>query len=87
MYQLKHADVKRDDYNDPTQARLILQMDLENDIRSLVNFEYDQNLNAYQGTKKVIANNLGIEHQLRIDQDAFGNPKDQIKGYGIRSGY
>ena len=81
LYQLVNGKVNQEDYNDPTQARLVLQMDIENDIRSLINYEYDQNLNAYQGTRMVEAGNVGIEHQLIIDQDAFGFPSGRITNH------
>jgi hypothetical protein len=72
IFQLANADVSISDIYIPTQARLIAQVDVKNDITQLINWEVDPNLNQLvPQDMTLIANNAGIENSFQITQDLF----------------
>ncbi len=71
VYQLANATVGPDELNDVSKARLIFQTDVENDITSIVNYEFDSDNDLIIPTLKVNGANEGITRSFRITQDAF----------------
>ncbi|MBL7923498.1 MAG: hypothetical protein JNL88_04800 [Bacteroidia bacterium] len=71
VYQVVDENVSVSDINDAAKAKLIAQIDLEDDVTKLVNFSFDNNLNAYVPTQKSEDVNGGITHNFVITQDLF----------------
>lgn len=71
VYQVSDRNVSVSDVNDPSKAKLMAQIDLEDDVRQLVNFTFDNALNAYVPEQKSDDVNGGITHNFIITQDLF----------------
>jgi hypothetical protein len=71
VYQVSDRNVSVSDVNDPSKAKLIAQIDLDDDVRQLVNFTFDNALNAYVPVQKCDDVNGGITHNFIITQDLF----------------
>ena len=71
VYQVSDRTVSVSDINDPSKAKLMAQIDLEDDVKQLVNFTFDNALNAYVPTLKTDDVNGGINHNFIITQDLF----------------
>ncbi len=72
IYQLAGPDVTARELNDPTRARLIAQFDIENGIKTLVNWTFDKDNQAWIPEVKVEGADKGIKHTIVVTQDAFG---------------
>ncbi len=73
IYQLISNKVSSSELEDPSKARLVAQCDIKDNISSLINFEYDEILQASVPVKKVNANNKGIRHSFFVEEDLFAN--------------
>jgi hypothetical protein len=71
IYQLNKANVSVSDLEDPTKARLVAQVDKKDGIKRLVNFEFDENLQASFPVEKVKGTDEGIKHTFRVTEDQF----------------
>lgn len=74
IFQVANADVSLDNLYDASQARLIFQSDIKNDIGQLINFEVDATLEngaLVPEDKTLVANNNGVELTYRLLEDAF----------------
>lgn len=71
IYQVKDPSVSASDLLNPDKARLVKQMDLQNSIGQIVNFEFDANLSANVPTEMVNGENKGIVHSFSITEDMF----------------
>jgi len=71
IYQLKAVDVSVADINDPTKARLVAQCDIKNNVKRIINFEFDESLGFSIPTEKVDGENTGIRHSFQLKEDAF----------------
>ncbi|MBK9638175.1 MAG: hypothetical protein IPO63_10300 [Bacteroidetes bacterium] len=71
VYQVSDRNVSVSDINDPAKAKLMAQIDLKDDVKQLVNFTFDNALNAYVPTLKAEEVNGGINHNFIITQDMF----------------
>jgi len=71
VYQVVNENVSVSDIEDPAKAKLIAQIDLEDDVTKLVNYNFDNNLNSYIPVQKTDEVNGGIKHNFIITQDLF----------------
>jgi hypothetical protein len=71
IYQLKNDAVSASELEDPSKARLVAQCDIKDNISSIINFEFDEDLAASVPVKKVIAENKGIRHSFQVKEDLF----------------
>jgi hypothetical protein len=72
VFQLRNANVSIGDLYDPSQARLIAQCDIRNNITQLINWDIDPNLNQLVPKDMTIqANNNGIRTSFRVLEDQF----------------
>lgn len=71
IYQLKDATVSSADIKDNTKARLVAQVDVKNDVTTLINWEYDQTLGGNVGKIMVEGENNGIQHSFVLTEDKF----------------
>lgn len=73
IYQLKNKSVSVSDLEDPTKARVVAQCDLKDNVGRIINFEYDEQLDASIPTEKVDGENKGIRHSFRVTEDLFAS--------------
>lgn len=71
VFQLKDANVSIADIKDPSKARLVYQCDIKNNVKQLVNHNFDQSLGANVPVEEVNGADLGISHTFRLREDAF----------------
>ena len=71
IFQLKNKGVSASDLFDPTKARLAAQCDIKDNVKRIVNFEYDDVLQASIPSEKVDGENEGIRHSFRVTEDLF----------------
>jgi hypothetical protein len=71
IFQLASNDVSVSDIEDPTKARLVAQCDIEDDVDRIINFEFDEDLQASIPVEKVDGTNDGIRHSFRVTEDLF----------------
>lgn len=71
IFQLKDATVSVADIHDQKLARLVYQTDVKNNVKQLVNHNFDQALNANVPVEEVNGEDLGIKHTFRLTEDAF----------------
>lgn len=71
IFQLKSKDVSVSDILDPTKARLAAQCDIKDDVSRIINFEYDEDLQATFPIERVDGENKGIAHSFRFTEDLF----------------
>lgn len=73
VFQLKNASVGPSDLKDPNQARLVFQCDVQNGVGKLVNYNYNQALDANVPVLEVNGADQGIRNSFRLRLDAFSN--------------
>ena len=71
VYQLASAEVGADELNDNSKARLVFQCDIKNNVARMINYEYDESLQASVPRLKVDGANGGITHSFVIKDDKF----------------
>lgn len=69
IFQLADATVS--DLTDIDKARQVAQCDLKNGVMTLINFEYNQELQANQPILMVQGTDRGILHSFRVTEDQF----------------
>lgn len=81
LYQLTSSNVTIADLNNPDKARLIYQVDLQNDIDKIYNWEPIENptgKEVYVPRLVTDGANQGIRHTFRINQDQFAQGDRQL---------
>ena len=73
VYQLVDNEATIADVGDDSKVRQVFQCDLANGVSKLVNYTYDQNLDANVPTLMVNGLDRGISHSFKITTDAFTN--------------
>ncbi|MBI1837861.1 MAG: T9SS type A sorting domain-containing protein [Flavobacteriia bacterium] len=73
IYQLKSSSVSISDLENSDKARLVAQCDIEDDFQRIINFEFDENLDACIPVEKVKGENKGIKHSFLINDDMFAS--------------
>ena len=81
IYQLKDVDVSVGDINDDSKARLIYQVDIKDDITTIVNFEYNEEIKANVPTVEVVGENQGIKHSFRVTTDLFASGDNRLVNF------
>ena len=71
VYQLANAEVGADELNNNDKARLVFQCDIRNGVNRLLNYEYDESLQANVPALKVEGGDAGITHSFVIKDDKF----------------
>jgi hypothetical protein len=71
IFQLKNADASISDIYNPDLARLVSQCDIKDGVSQLVNYKYDQALNANVPQLEVLGADNGILKSFRLTEDAF----------------
>ncbi|NVK65341.1 MAG: T9SS type A sorting domain-containing protein [Flavobacteriales bacterium] len=81
IFQLSGPDVSISDIDDPMRARLTAQCDIEDDIDRIINFEFDESLNASIPVECVDGENKGIRHSFRITNDLFAQGESRLVNF------
>lgn len=76
VYQLANKEVSVDELNDIDKARIVYQCDVKNGISSIINYVYDDNLQASVPTLMVEGADAGIKSTFVITQDEFTTTGD-----------
>ncbi len=71
VYQLANGEVGADELSNPDKARLIFQCDIKNNVTRLVNYEYDDQIQANVPSLMVSGGDAGITHSFVVTDDAF----------------
>ncbi len=71
VYQLANEEVGADELNNTDKARLVFQCDVRNGVTRLMNYEYDESLQANVPKLKVDGGDAGITHSFVITEDKF----------------
>ena len=71
VYQLANDEVGADELGNTDKARLVFQCDVRNNVTTLINYEYDEALQANVPVQKVVGGDAGITHSFVLTQDQF----------------
>lgn len=71
VYQLLNDQVGADELSDNSKARLIFQCDIKNNVSRLVNYAYDEHIQANVPALMVDGANGGITHSFVVNTDQF----------------
>jgi len=71
VFQLISDEASISDIHDINKARLVFQCDVKNNVSQLVNFYFDDALNANIPVEEVNGSNSGIVHSFKLTDDAF----------------
>jgi hypothetical protein len=71
VYQLANAEVGADELDDTNKARLVFQCDVRNNVSRIMNYEYDESLQAAVPKLKADGGNAGITHSFIVTEDKF----------------
>ena len=78
LFQLANSQVSGDQLDDIDLAKEVWQVDLADGITKLVNKEFDVSVEENLPNVKVDGNDEGIEHVIRITDDAFASGNSQL---------
>jgi hypothetical protein len=73
IYQLVSPDVSPSELDDPDQAQLVFQCDVDNGVGEIINYIYNPDLDADVPTLMVNGADKGIVHTFTLTEDAFSN--------------
>lgn len=80
IYQLKDATVSSTELDNIDKARVVAQCDLRDSVGQLVNYTFDQSLNANVPAlmnPTINGYNTGIKHSFQIKEDLFATGQDK----------
>jgi hypothetical protein len=87
IFQVIGPEVGANDLDNPDLARMIRQFDIVNfdksgnPIGTLINWEFDEDMQISVPKVKVIGSNNGIQHSFEVTQDAFATENKQLVNY------
>jgi len=81
IYQLANATVTLESKDNPDLVRLVAQFDVKNGVGSLVNYYYNQDIQASVPVVEVEGSDNGIRHSFSISEDAFGTTNRQLTNF------
>ena len=76
VYQLANKEVNVDELNDISKARIVYQCDVKNGVSEIINYVYDDDLQASVPTLMVEGADNGIKSTFVLTQDAFTTTGD-----------
>lgn len=78
VYQVKNGEVGPSDLDDPNLARLVAQVDIKDDVTSLVNYNLDKEIGSVVPVKKADSVNQGISHSFSVTEDQFARGDGEL---------
>ncbi len=73
VFQLKDKTVTLGEITDVNKARQVFQCDIKDSVSQIVNYVWDNDLNASHPEERVYGKNAGITHTFELTEDAFGS--------------
>ena len=82
IYQLLNPNTSNADFENPDRSRLVVQVDIKNNVKKLYNWEESQNpinpgLKIYTPSIQVEGADAGIRHTFSIKEDQFATGNDR----------
>jgi len=77
VFQLKDKTVTLGEITDENKARQVFQCDVKDSITQIINYVWDNDLNAVHPVEMVYGENKGIIHSFELTQDAFGTGENK----------
>ena len=71
VYQLINDEVGADELNNTDKARLVFQCDIRNNVTRLINYNYDESIQARVPALMVEGSDAGITHSFVVTEDKF----------------
>lgn len=81
IYQFADATVSITDIEDPDKVRLVAQVDVQDEIGDLINYEFDAEVGVDVAKLKVQAANAGISNSFQVTKDLFASGDDKLVNY------
>jgi hypothetical protein len=81
IFQVRDKSVSVSDLSNPVKARLVAQCDLKDSVARLINFEYDNDLQASYPVERVKGENKGISHSFKVTSDQFAVGSKQLVNF------
>jgi hypothetical protein len=81
IFQLKAKQYSLSDIGDPDKARLVAQCDVKDDVARIINFEFDDDLQASVPVERVDGENKGIRHSFQVKTDLFAQGTTQLVNF------
>ena len=83
LYQLRDNSVSEGELNDPNKARLVEEgsSDVQNELKNLINTEYDANVGEFVPVIKAQGANAGIKHTVKITRDLFAQGNGNLVNF------
>ncbi len=81
IYQLKDAGVTTGDLDNIEKARIVRQMDVQDDVTQLINRYFDPVVSQVVPISKVIGNNAGIIHSFSVKEDLFATGDKRLVNF------
>ncbi len=73
IYQVRNEDVSVNEILNADKSRLVAQCDVKNGITQLVNYEFNEKLQANVPTEMVDGQDNGVQHSFKITEDQFAS--------------
>ena len=81
IYQLKDAKVSLSDLTNPEKARLTAQCDIKDGVGKIINFEFNEDLNASIPVLRVNGEDKGIRHSFSVKNDLFAQGESRLVNF------
>ena len=81
IYQLQDAKVSLSDLSNPDKARLTAQCDIKDGVGKIINFEFNEDLNASIPVMKVNGEDKGIRHSFSVKNDLFAQGATRLVNF------
>lgn len=81
IYQLKDGSVTTGDLENTEKARLLYQVDLQDNVSALINRVFDPTVSQYVPALKVNGNNTGIRHTFSVKEDLFATGNKELVNF------
>ena len=81
IYQLKDAKVALSDLTNPEKARLTAQCDIKDGVGKIINFEFNEDLNASIPVLRVNGEDKGIRHSFSVKNDLFAQGESRLVNF------
>ena len=81
IFQMVSKDATLSDLGDATKARLVAQCDIKDGVSRLINFEFDEQLQASIPIEMVDGADEGIVHSFRVTDDLFSSGETRLVNF------
>lgn len=78
IFQVRDKSVSVSDLANSQKARLVAQCDFKDSVARLINFEFDNDLQASIPIERVKGENKGIQHSFKVSQDQFATGSSKL---------